>query len=324
MLDSGGARAARSFHSALEDLSRLRRGEVRTVQLNLGLKCNQACAHCHHAAGPGRAESLDEKTADRVLELLRRDAAVRTVDLSGGAPELHPRFREIVGSLHALGKGIIVRSNLTALMLDGQEGTAEFLSARKARIIASLPCYLEENVDAQRGPGTYGGSVEALKRLNALGYGPTDGELALDLVYNPSGAALAPDQQALERDYKRELMKRWGISFDRLLAMNNVPLARFRDALDREGGYGGYLNLLSSAYRTSNLRALMCRSQVAVRWDGRLFDCDFNIAAGLEADGAPGVWDIGSFQEAPKRIAAAEHCLACVAARGSSCQGALS
>lgn len=325
MHDSHGSGAERSYRAALADLGRAWRGEVRTVQVNLGLKCNQACAHCHHAAGPERRESLDAKTADRVLELAARDRSVRTIDLTGGAPELHPLFRPIVDRISASGKGLIVRSNLTALLLPEQAGTIDFLAARKARIVASLPCYLEENVDAQRGRGSYAGSVAALRRLNAAGYGRTDGELALDLVYNPGGPSLAPDQAELERDYKRELMKRWGISFDRLLAMNNVPLARYQAALSGIGRYEEYLGLLGDSYNPATLGALMCRSQVSVRWDGRLFDCDFNIAGDLPLGGAElTVWDVESFQEVPSRIAVAAHCLACAAGRGSSCGGALS
>jgi len=323
--DPFGSGTERSYRTALADIGRARRGEVRTVQVNLGLKCNQACAHCHHAAGPQRIESLDAKAADRILKLAVRDGTIRTVDLTGGAPELHPLFRRIVDEISVSGKNVVVRSNLTALLLPDQAGTIDFLAARGARIVASLPCYLEENVDAQRGNGTYSESVVALRRLNAAGYGRTDGKLSLDLVYNPGGATLAPDQAALERDYKRELMKRWGISFDRLLAMNNVPLARYQEALSTSGRYEEYLRLLGDSYNPATLRALMCRSQVSVRWDGRIFDCDFNIAKDLPLGGAElTVWDLASFQDAPSRIAVAEHCLACAAGRGSSCGGALS
>jgi radical SAM/Cys-rich protein len=325
MHDSSGSGAERSYQTALADLGRARRGEVRTLQVNLGLKCNQACAHCHHAAGPDRIESLDARTADRIIELVARDRSVRTVDLTGGAPELHPLFRRIVDALTVFGRSVIVRSNLTALLLPEQAGTIDFLAARRVRIIASLPCYLAENVDGQRGRGAYERSVAALRRLNAVGYGRTNGELSLDLVYNPGGPTLAPDQSALERDYKRELMKRWGISFDRLLAMNNVPLARYEEALNASGGYDGYIGLLAHSYNPLALAALMCRSQVSVRWDGRLFDCDFNLAANLPLGGQElTVWDLQSFQEAPSRIALATHCLACAAGRGSSCGGALS
>jgi radical SAM/Cys-rich protein len=320
----GSGSSAHSYERALADLARVRRGVVETLQVNLGLKCNQACAHCHHAAGPDRIESLDARTADRILDLIARDRSVRTVDLTGGAPELHPLFRRIVDALTVFGRSVIVRSNLTVLLLPEQEGTIDFLAARKARIIASLPCYIPENVDAQRGRGAYARSVSALRRLNAVGYGRTNGDLSLDLVYNPGGPALAPEQSALERDYKRELMKRWGISFDRLLAMNNVPLARYKEDLSASGGYDVYLGFLAHSYNPRALPALMCRSQVSVRWDGRLFDCDFNLAADAPLGGLKlTVWDLQSFQEAPSRIAIAAHCLACAAGRGSSCGGAL-
>lgn len=302
-----------------------RRGSIDTLQINLGKRCNQACSHCHVEAGPRRTEMMTPEVVERVLAILARSPGVRTVDITGGAPELHPAFRQLVRAARADGRTIIDRCNLTVLSEPGQEDTAAFLAALGVRVVASLPCYLEDNVDRQRGQGVFERSLAGLRQLNALGYGRAGGQLTLDLVYNPQGATLPPPQATLEAAYRRELGARYGIEFSHLLALTNLPVNRFRHALDRDQCYDAYMALLDEHFNPQAAERVMCRSLVSVSWDGRVYDCDFNQMLELAPGaGAQTVWDITSLSQleaAP--IAFGPHCYGCTAGAGSSCSGAL-
>jgi radical SAM/Cys-rich protein len=294
-----------------------------TIQVNVGLRCNQQCRHCHLDCSPARTEAMDWATMSAV-KAAALGAGRPLVDITGGAPELHPRLRDFIAALRADGLDVQVRTNLTALLESGQEGTIGFLRDHAVRLVASMPCYLEENVDAQRGPGAHRGSIEAIRRLNAAGYG-VPGGLQLDLVFNPAGADLPPEQAALEADYRRELLAGHGVRFSRLLALTNMPLGRFGRQLQAEGRREAYLRLLADAFNPATVPALMCRHQVSVGWDGRLYDCDFNLALGLPVDhGAPD--HVLRFDPAAlgrRRIVTGPHCLGCTAGHGSSCGGCL-
>jgi radical SAM/Cys-rich protein len=301
----------------------LRACRLDLLQVNLGLRCNQACGHCHLECSPDRTESMGLP----VMRLIRDVAArirPRLVDLTGGAPECHPRMQDFVRELRKDGHTVQLRTNLTALLLPGNEGLPVFFRDHGVRLVASLPCYTEENVCLQRGAGTFTGSVEAIRRLNAVGYGDEGGP-TLDLVYNPGGAFLPGEQAALEADYRRELALAFGLRFSRLLTITNMPLGRFGAGLRREGKEEEYLRLLRDSFNPSTLPWLMCRSQVEVGWDGTLYDCDFNLALGLTINhGAPN--HIRAFDPAAladRRIVTGPHCYACTAGSGSSCGGAL-
>ena len=263
------------------DFPALKRRAFDTLQVNLGYRCNQTCLHCHVDAGPNRTESMADDTIDLVIDVLER-RAVTTLDLTGGAPELNPHFRRLVSAARARGVRVIDRCNLTILFEPGQEGLAEFLRDEQVEVVASLPCYSLENVDRQRGNGVFDKSIAGLQRLNALGYA-SDPALVLDLVYNPQGPVLPPSQPALEADYKRELAAHFGIRFDHLYALTNMPIRRFGSTLVTKGTFGAYLQLLKHAYRAENLDGVMCHSLVSVDWQGDLFDCDFNQMLGLSA-----------------------------------------
>lgn len=298
------------------------RGKLDTLQVNLGYLCNLSCVHCHVNAGPTRTELMDEQTIEQVLALLS-GAGIHTLDLTGGAPELNPRFRYLVSAARALGVRVIDRCNLTVLFEPGQEDLAEFLAAEQVEITASLPCYLEENVQEQRGKGVYQDSIRALRHLNRLGYGD---ELPLNLVYNPVGLALPPPQAALEADYRRELSQRFDINFSQLFTITNMPISRFGAVLLAQGQYVEYMGLLRDNFSADNLETLMCRSLVSIDWQGYVYDCDFNqmlelpvlasdrrhiadLLAEVDMDGAA--------------VATGEHCYGCTAGQGSSCGGAL-
>jgi radical SAM/Cys-rich protein len=261
---------------------------------------------------------------DEVIAALAR-LGVASLDLTGGAPELHPEFRRIVDAARSLGVHVIDRCNLTVLHEPGLEWLAEYLAARRVEIVASLPCYLAENVDRQRGEGVFEASIRALKRLNALGYGDPEGEQVLSLVYNPQGPTLPPPQAALECDYRRELEGRYGIHFTRLLTLTNMPIQRFRATLRKQGRLEEYATLLRRAHRDENLQAVMCRRLVSVDWRGYLYDCDFNQMLGIPLAGRPGMHlrDLASIGLHGQEIAVAEHCYGCTAGQGSSCAGAL-
>jgi len=295
---------------------------IDTIQVNLGLKCNQSCTHCHVSAGPGRGEAMDEETMQSVLRAVAF-ARPALVDLTGGAPELNSQFAWFVESLCSVGARVQVRTNLTAMLLPGMERIPEFLAMHQVRLAASMPCYLEENVRAQRGTGAYEGSVEAIRRLNALGYG-TDPDLPLDLVYNPGGAFLPPSQAALEADYRRELYARHGLLFTRLLTIANMPIGRFGKMAGGEGT-GAYMRMLEDSFNPDTLDELMCKRQVSIGWDGTLYDCDFNLALNIPMNhGAPGhvrEFDLATLRG--REVATGEHCFGCTAGCGSSCKGAL-
>jgi radical SAM/Cys-rich protein len=297
--------------------------EIGTIQVNLGLRCNQQCIHCHLEASPLRTEMMHWDVMEQVLQAAG-NVHCRLVDLTGGAPEINPYFHRFVAALRQEGHAVQVRTNLTVLLEPHMGEMPEFLRKHKVRLVASMPCYLEENVRAQRGVGTYEKSVAAIKVLNGLGYG-SNPELPLNLVYNPGGPFLSPPQSALEEDYRRELGQRFGIVFSRLLTITNMPLGRFRNELDRQDQRESYLRLLRQSFNPQTVLGLMCRHQLSVGWDGSLYDCDFNLALGLPVDhGAPD--HIKSFRLMDlkgRRIVTGEHCFGCAAGAGSSCGGAL-
>ena len=308
------------------DFPALRRRQLDTLQVNLGYKCNQSCLHCHVAAGPNRTEMMDAEQADLVLDVLRA-RGVQTLDLTGGAPELSPHFQRLVRGARALGVKVIDRCNLTILSEPGQEGLAEFLAQQGVEVTASLPCYSPANVDRQRGDGVFDRSVAGLRQLNALGYGQDDTGLVLNLVYNPQGPSLPPAQGPLEQDYKRELLKHFGIRFNHLFALTNMPIQRFGSTLVSRGTFAPYMQLLRASYRAENLDTVMCRSMVSVDWQGDLYDCDFNQMLGLRARlGSrpnPHLRDLLRTDPAGEHIRIADHCYGCTAGQGSSCGGAL-
>jgi len=301
------------------------RGAVTTLQVNVGLRCNLACQHCHVESGPRRSERLSRADCDRVLDLLEHNPQVEILDLTGGAPELHQDFRHLVASARALGRRVIDRCNLTVLFEPGQEDTAAFLAEHEVEIIASLPCYSKKNVEEQRGRGVFDSSILALRLLNRLGYGRGDDGRRLDLVYNPGGAFLPPPQIDLEAEFREHLDAEFDISFDRLIAITNMPIKRFAHALTREGRMDEYIALLIGHFNPSTLPSLMCRHQISVDHAGRLYDCDFNQALELDPPlGRLTIWDVDDLAVLEGReIATAQHCFGCTAGAGSSCGGAL-
>jgi radical SAM/Cys-rich protein len=296
-----------------------------TLQLNLGKRCNQACRHCHVDAGPNRTESMNSATIDRLLAVLECSPRVGTVDITGGAPELHPEFRRLVQAVNATGRHTIDRCNLTVLSLEGHEDTPEFLAQHKVEIIASLPCYSTANVDRQRGDGVFSASIKGLRRLNNLGYGQPGSALTLNLVYNPLGPFLPPNQGELEAAYREKLDRDFGIVFNRLYTLTNMPIARFKADLSRSGSLHEYIELLRTNFNTASVDALMCKELISVSYEGKLYDCDFNQMLDLRTpDAAKSLWDIDGFGDLKgQSIATATHCLGCTAGAGSSCGGAL-
>ena len=301
----------------------LHRGKLDTLQVNLGYQCNQTCLHCHVNAGPNRKEMMDEETLELIPQVLAA-RRIGTLDLTGGAPELHRKFRDLVGKATALGVRVIDRCNLTILFEHGQDGLAEFLSSHKVEVVASLPCYLAENVDRQRGEGVFEKSIAALLQLNALGYGRDDSGLILNLVYNPQGPSLPPDQIALQADYKRELSKRYGVVFNQLLVITNMPIQRFGSTLISRGQFNDYMLLLQENFSAANAANVMCRNLVSVDWQGNLYDCDFNQQLGLALPGErPHLRDLLQTDLQGNLVRVADHCHGCTAGQGSSCGGAL-
>lgn len=296
---------------------------IETLQVNLGLRCNQACLHCHVSASPSRTEEMSWPVMEMVLRAA--DAArPRIVDLTGGSPEMNPDFRRFVEALAGAGQAVQVRTNLTALLLPGLSDIPKFLAGHRVAIVASMPCYLEENVRAQRGGGVYEGSIAAIRVLNSLGYGIDPG-LKLDLVYNPGGGFLPPAQKALEADYRRELAKRFGLSFTSLLTITNMPVGRFWLETTKAHKDHEYMELLRESFNPETLDSLMCRSQISAGWDGTLYDCDFNLALGLKIDSGipPNIAGFDKERLSSRRIVTGEHCFGCTAGCGSSCKGAL-
>ncbi len=308
------------------DFPPIRRVRLDTLQVNVGYRCNQSCVHCHVNAGPKRSEELPQEIAALIVRYL--DASeLSTLDITGGAPELNANFRYLVREARKRDLHIIDRCNLTILEEPGQEDLAQFLADQRVEVVASMPCYLEENVTAQRGKGVFDASIRGLRRLNALGYGMPDSDLTLGLVYNPQGPSLPPSQQALEPDYKRILMQRYGISFNRLYTLANMPVGRFGSTLISKGEMDGYLALLRDAHHDANLASVMCRSLLSIDWQGYVYDCDFNQMLGLpmRLNGSSRVHlsELMDVDVEGRAITVRAHCYACTAGQGSSCGGAL-
>lgn len=303
----------------------LKASGIGTLQLNLGKKCNQVCKHCHVAAGPHRTEQMDDKTFEHCADILKK-SGVPTIDITGGAPELHPRYRELVELCRGLGKTVMTRTNLTILIEDGYGDTIDFLKKNKVIVMASLPYYKKRETDAMRGAGVFDKSVEAIRRLNEAGFGREGNGLVLNLVYNPSGAFLPPPQPMLESDFKNELGKRHGIVFNSLLTMINMPIARFQEYLERTKNYHPYLKKLVNSFNPAAAASVMCRNMVSIGWDGAMYDCDFNQMLDIRVNhGAPSHiedWDTNKL--ADREITTGIHCYGCTAGSGSSCGGAIS
>ena len=302
----------------------LRATAVDTLQINVGKRCNQACRHCHVDASPTRTEVMPDEVVDACLDVLARDEALQTLDITGGAPEMHPRFREMVTRARALGRHVLVRHNLTVQGEEGQGDLPQFFAEHACEVVCSLPHYTAEATDRQRGRGVYEASLEGLKALNALGYGRGNG-LVLDLVANPVGAFLPPAQEDLEHDTRDFLLSQHGIVFDHLFTITNMPIARFAQWLERAGLYDQYMDRLEEAFNPATVAALMCRTLISVSWDGRIFDCDFNQMLEIEAgNGAPlTVHGLDTKALAGRLIRTGDHCFGCTAGAGSSCGGAI-
>jgi radical SAM/Cys-rich protein len=304
----------------------IRRGRLDTLQVNVGYRCNQSCVHCHVNAGPGRTEEMSAATVDTVLAFLER-RRIATLDITGGAPELNPNFRRLVASARDMGVKVMDRCNLTILEVPGQEDLADFLAVQQVEIVASMPCYLEDNVDRQRGKGVFEASIRGLRRLNALGYGHEETGLTLNLVYNPQGPSLPPAQQALEADYRRIFGETYGVVFNNLFTLANMPIQRFGAILLSKGEFDRYLDLLVHAHRDENLEGVMCRNLISVDWQGFVYDCDFNQMLDLPfGRGGHERLHLAALVDddiAGNPIRVAGHCFGCTAGQGSSCGGAL-
>lgn len=305
---------------------KIRRRTLETLQVNLGYKCNQACLHCHVNASPDRKELMSRETIDEVLRFLEA-SGVRRLDLTGGAPELNPHFRHLVRAARGRGVHVMDRCNLTILEEPGHDDLAAFLAEHRVEIVASLPCYLKENVDRQRGDGVFEASISGLRRLNALGYAQPASGLTLNLVYNPQGPSLPPSEAALEEAYREHLSARYGVAFNRLFTMTNMPIQRFGSTLVSRGQFNIYMDTLRSAYQAENLESVMCRSLLSVDWQGYVYDCDFNQMLGLpmrvNGFGRTRLMDLLTHDLTGNPIAVADHCFGCTAGQGSSCGGAL-
>lgn len=308
------------------DFPAIRRTQLNTLQVNLGYKCNQACYHCHVNSSPRRKEMMDLETIDLVLDFLQRSGA-QTIDMTGGAPEMNKHFKHLVSHASEMGVQVIDRCNLTILEEPGYEDMAAFLAQHKVDIVASLPCYLEDNVDEQRGDGVFQASLAGLKQLNDLGYGKAESGLSLNLVYNPVGAFLPPSQMELEATYKKELKSRYDIEFNSLFTITNMPIARFGSTLVEQGELEHYMNLLKDNYNANSLKDVMCRNTISVSYQGYVFDCDFNqmlaIPFGASDKQRVHLSELNSEELAGKPISIANHCYGCTAGQGSSCGGAL-
>ncbi|HNA59509.1 MAG TPA: arsenosugar biosynthesis radical SAM protein ArsS [Elusimicrobiota bacterium] len=313
--------AARLSTAGLPPVTALR---VDTLQVNVGRVCNQTCRHCHVDAGPDRREAMARDTVDHCLRVLR-DFDIPTLDITGGAPELNPHFRELVRGARALERRVIDRCNLTVLEIPAQADLAGFLAAHRVEVVASLPYFEADRTDAQRGDGVFDRSLRGLRRLNALGYGRPDSGLILNLVYNPAGAFLPPDQGDLEVQFRRELRDRWGVEFNRLFALANMPIGRFLEFLRATGNYEGYMTRLANAFNPAAVPGLMCRNLLSVGWDGALYDCDFNQMLDWPlVEGSPAhIRDFDPDRLARRAVAVGNHCFGCTAGGGSSCGGSL-
>lgn len=303
----------------------LKRSQLTTLQVNIGKRCNQACLHCHVESTPLRTENMEAPTVEKLLELIRNTPSLKTVDITGGAPEMNPNFRHFVTEIRKMGIQVIDRCNLTIFFEPGQQDTPQFLKDQGVTVIASLPCYSKDNVEKQRGRGVFGKSIEALQMLNKLGFGVPGTGLTLDLVYNPLGPSLPPAQAKLETDYKKELQELFGIQFNRLYTITNMPIKRFLTDLNRQGKLESYMELLANSFNPHAAEGIMCKSLVSISWDGKVYDCDFNQMLEMETEfKGKSIWDLNSFSELQDgSIRVADHCYACTAGAGSSCSGTL-
>jgi len=311
-------------HSQFPDIQRV---QLEILQVNLGYLCNQTCQHCHVNAGPNRKELMNESSINSIIALLE-NSNIHTLDLTGGAPEMNPLFRQLVTKARSMGKKVIDRCNLSILTEPGYEDLADFLSHQQVEVVASLPCYLEENVDGQRGKGAYQKSIEGLRMLNDAGYGTETSNLILNLVYNPTGAYLPPGQEQLQSDYKKFLMEHFNIQFNELFTITNMPIARFGSSLMSQGKFEEYMTLLKDSMNLANLNGVMCKNQLSIDWQGYVYDCDFNQMLNLNI-GHPGTNELLHIDELHDYdlcnidIIVADHCFGCTAGQGSSCGGAL-
>ena len=304
---------------------KIHRRKVNTLQVNLGYKCNQTCVHCHVNAGPNRTEMMSVENINTVIEYLHKQD-IQTLDITGGAPELHPKFNDLIIAARKQSINVIDRCNLTILEEPGYENLVKFLSDYQIEIVASLPCYLEKNVDKQRGKGVFEKSIQALRKLNAMGYGKNNENLKLTLVYNPQGPHLPPPQEVLEKDYRKYLAD-YNISFDNLFTIINMPIKRFGSTLISQGKFDDYMQLLRDSYVEKNLESVMCKSLISVDWQGYVYDCDFNQMLGLSIPGKSNIRthlsELLDIDLEKREIAVADHCYGCTAGQGSSCSGAL-
>ncbi len=325
VLDEQGEHEPFAQRLAKHGLHSLRATSIEVLQINVGKLCNMTCQHCHVDAGPDRREIMTRETLQECLDVLAR-TDIPTVDLTGGAPEMNPHFRWFVAEVRKLGRHVIDRSNLTILLAPRFDDLPEFLAEHHVEIVASLPCYLEENTDAQRGDGVFKKSIEALQKLNSLGYGRPDMGLTLTLVYNPVGPSLPPDQAKLETAYRRELESRYGIVFSRLFTITNMPISRYLDYLLENGEYESYMQKLVDAFSPAAAEGVMCRTTLSVDWRGHLYDCDFNqmLELGLARSLPRHIRDFNETQLRGRQIVTGQHCYGCTAGAGSSCQGAIS
>lgn len=307
------------------DFPKIYRKKVSTLQVNLGYKCNQSCIHCHVNAGPNRKEIMSDENISVVLKYLR-NKKIQLLDITGGAPELHPRFRELISEVRKESIKIIDRCNLTILEEPGYEELAQFLADNKIHIVASLPCYLEKNVDEQRGKGVFKKSIRALQKLNFLGYGKNDNDHLLTLVYNPQGPELPPPQNVLESDYQKFLAK-LNVSFDNLITITNMPIKRFGSILVSQGKFEEYMSLLKNTFVENNLETVMCKTMISVDWRGNVYDCDFNQMLGLPIHNKnkphTHLSELLDIDITANEIYVADHCYGCAAGQGSSCNGSL-
>ena len=308
------------------DFPRLRRKRLQTLQVNLGYLCNQSCTHCHVNAGPNRTEVMTSDTVDAVIDFLD-ESRVKRLDLTGGAPELNPYFRRLVIAARELNVEVIDRCNLTVLLESGQEDLAEFLAGQEVEIVASLPCYSEENVNSQRGKGVFHDSIIALRQLNRLGYGEANSGLQLNLMYNPTGPFLPPSQRTLEVEYRQHLDDQYGVHFNQLFTLVNMPIQRFGSTLVSKGEFEDYMTLLRGNFSSENLSKVMCRELISVDWQGLVYDCDFNQMLGLplliDGNKRPHIRDVRPVNLEDQPIGVADHCYGCTAGSGSSCGGEL-
>ena len=308
------------------DFPAIQRADLKTLQVNLGYKCNQSCLHCHVNAGPKRTEVMTWETIKQLITFIE-SSSIKTLDLTGGAPELNPHFRDFVSAARQRGLEVIDRCNLTVLFEPDQQDTAQFLADNKVKIVASMPCYLKDNVDRQRGDGTFDSSLNALRLLNTLGYGQAGSGLVLDLVFNPQGPYLPPSQCSLEQDYKQHLAEQYGIEFNHLLTLTNMPIKRFGSTLISHGEFSSYMALLKTAYQDDNIDSVMCRSLISIDWQGYVYDCDFNqmLDMPLQLDHRPRlhIKELAGVDLCNQSIKVADHCYACTAGQGSGCGGAL-